>query len=46
MDSNEHGTKEQNEEHLEMNILLYYKRETEIYAESYDAMNMSILCKK
>ena len=45
MDSNEHCTMEQNEEHLEMNISIYYTHETELYAESYDAMNMSMYCK-
>ena len=40
MDSNEHGAIEQNVEHHEMNISIYYTRETELYAESYDAMNM------
>ena len=39
MDSNEHGTMEQNEEHLEANISIYHARKTEQYAESYDAMN-------
>ena len=42
MDSNEHGAMEQNEEHHEANISIYYMRETELYAESYDAMNKSI----
>ena len=45
MDSNEHGAMEQNEEHLESNILIYYTHETELYAESYDAMNMRMYCK-
>ena len=40
MDSNEHGAMEQNEEHHEANIPIYYTRETELYAESYDTMNM------
>ena len=39
MDSNEHGTMEQNEENLETNISIYYMHETELYAESYDATN-------
>ena len=38
MDSNEHGAMEQNEDHLETNIPIYYTRETELYAEIYDAM--------
>ena len=38
MDSNEHGTMEQNEEHHEANISIYYTHETELYAESYYAM--------
>ena len=42
MDPNEHGKLEQTEEHLEMNISIYYTHETELYAESYDAMNMTI----
>ena len=42
MDSTEHGIMEQNEEHLEANISTYYTHETELYAESYDAMNMTI----
>ena len=46
MDSNEHGAMEQNEEHLETNISIYYTHETELYAESYDAMNMGMYCKK
>ena len=45
MDSNEHGAMEQNEEHLEANISIYYMHETELYTESYDAMNMSMYCK-
>ena len=45
MDSNEHGVMEQNEEHLEANISIYYTHETELYAESYDAMNRCIYCK-
>ena len=39
MISNEHGAMEQNEEHHEKNISIYYTRETEGYAESYDALN-------
>ena len=46
MDSNEHGAMEQNEEHLVTNISIYYTHETELYAESYDAMNMGIYCNK
>ena len=42
MDSNEHGTMEQNEENLETDIVIYYTHETEQYTWSYDAMNMSI----
>ena len=45
MDSNEHGIMEQNEEHHETNISIYYTHETELYAESYDAMNKSMSCK-
>ena len=46
MDSNEHGIKEQNVEHHETNISIYYTHETELYAESYDAMNRARYCKK
>ena len=42
MASNEHGAMEQNEEHHEMNISIYYTHEAELYAESYDAMNMGM----
>ena len=42
MNSNEHGTMEQNEEHLEMNILINHARKTEQYEKSYNAMNMEI----
>ena len=42
MDSNEHDAIEQNVEHHESNILIYYTRETKLYAESYDAMNKSL----
>ena len=42
MDSTEHGAIEQNVEHHEANNLTYYTRETELYAESYDAMNMGM----
>ena len=42
MDLTEHGTMEQNEDYLETNISIYYTRETELYAESYDAMNMGM----
>ena len=45
MYSNEHGTMEQNEEHLETNISIYYTHETELYAESYDVMNRCTYCK-
>ena len=34
------------EEHHETNISIYYTHETELYAESYDALNRSISCKK
>ena len=44
MDSNEHGSMEQNVENHEANISIYYTRETELYAESYDAMNMGTCC--
>ena len=44
MASNEHGAIEQNVEHHETNNLIYYTRETELYAESYDAMNIAIYC--
>ena len=40
MASNEHGAMEQNEEHHENSI--YYTRETELNAQSYDAMNMGM----
>ena len=42
MDSNEHGEMEQNEEHHETNIWIYYTYETELYAESYDALNIGM----
>ena len=42
MDSNEHVIMEKNEEHLETNISIYYTHETELYAETNDAMNRSI----
>ena len=42
MAPNKHGAMEQNEEHHEANNLIYYTRETELYAESYHAMNMCI----
>ena len=42
MGSNDPGTMEQNEEYLETNISIYYTRETEQYAQSYDAMKRSI----
>ena len=45
MTSNENGAMEQNEEHHEMNILIYYTHETELYAESYDVLNIAIYCK-
>ena len=45
VDSNEHGAMEQNEDHLEANISIYYTHETELYAESSDAMNMGMYCK-
>ena len=45
MASNEHGAMKQNEEYHETNNSIYYMRETELYAESYDAMNMAIYCK-
>ena len=44
MDSNGHGIMEQNEEHLEVNISIYYTDGTEQYARSYDAMNRAIIC--
>ena len=44
MYSNKHGTMEQNEEHLETNILLYHARKTEQYAMRYDAMNRATYC--
>ena len=46
MASNEHGAIEQNLEHHETDILTYYMRETELYAESYDAMNMGTCWEK
>ena len=45
MDSNEHFTMEQNEEHLEANISIYYPNETELWSRSYDAMNRATYCK-
>ena len=36
---------EQNEEHHETNISIYYTRGTELYAKSYDAENMSMYCR-
>ena len=39
MNSNEHGTMEQNEEYLMMNISIYHAHETEQYAKSYEVMN-------
>ena len=44
MDSSEHGAMEQNEEHHETNISIYYMRETELYTESYDALNIGMYC--
>ena len=41
MDSNKHVIMEQNEEHIMMNILIYYTHETELYAWRYDVMNMA-----
>jgi len=35
---------EQKEEHLEANISIYYTHETELYAESYDAMKYATKC--
>ena len=45
MDSNEHGTMEQNEEHLEANISIYYTDETELWSRIYDAINRATYCK-
>ena len=42
MASNEHGAMEQNGEHHEANNTIYHTRETELYEESYDAMNMGM----
>ena len=42
MNSNEHDTMEQNEEHLMKNILIYHMHETELRMQSYDAMNMAL----
>ena len=42
MDSNKHGTMEQNEEHILMNILIYSTHKTEQYATSYGMMNMGL----
>ena len=39
MDSNEHGTMAQNEEHLEANISICHAHETEQYAKNYEVMN-------
>ena len=46
MASNEQGAIEQNVDHHEANNSIYYTRETELYAESYDAMNIAIYCEK
>ena len=40
MDSNKHATMEKNEEHIMMNILIYYTHKTEQHTWSYDAVNM------
>ena len=45
MESNEHGAMEQNVEHHETNISIYYTHETELYAERYDAFNRCTYCK-
>ena len=39
MKSNKHGTMEQNEEHLTMNILIYYTHKMELHARSYGKKN-------
>ena len=44
MNSNKHGTVEQNEEHLVANISIYHARKTEQYAMRYDAMNRATIC--
>ena len=44
MNSNEHGAMEQNVEHHESNISIYYRHETELYAESYDASKYATEC--
>ena len=41
VDSNEHGTMKQNEEHLVMNISIYHACKTEQYAMRYDVMNIA-----
>ena len=46
MDSNEHGTMEQNEEHLAANISIYHACKTVQYAMRYDAMNRVTYCEK
>ena len=46
MNSNEHGTMEQNEEHLVMNISIYQARKTEQYAMRYAMMNRATYCEK
>ena len=35
---------EQNEEHNQMNILIYHAHETGLWMRSYDAMNMARKC--
>ena len=44
MASNEQGAIEENVEHHEANNTIYDTRETDLYAESYDAVNMAIYC--
>ena len=44
MNTNKHGTKEENGEHLVANISIYHARKTELYAMRYDAMNMRSTC--
>ena len=45
MNSNKHGTVEQNEEHLTMNIFIYYACKTDLRSESYGMFNRVPECK-
>ena len=44
MDSNKHGSIEQNKEHILMNILIYHKCKTDLRMRSYGMMNRAIKC--